>query len=278
MEPVPPKTLKNQLVRLDHNLKQIERSHFAGIQRAPGSLPVLEAFQEFLDNERKKARRRMMILTGIFVTVLLIAGGGVGSAIAWQMKRMAVDYDTVAAQAADLQAKLATEGERTRSSLETLETRLSEDSQTTRARHNELLAAHTDVAGHVEAERTRVTEMQTILDRLASENSALKDDLERVMKDWPSVTRQVKELTALRPSRPTVDRPAARKIVEKKTPVVDAPPTVTSPPKTTIAATPAAPARPGKTSTKTSPLTLTIVPPGEAHGIRWRLPSMATRE
>lgn len=278
MEPVPPKTLKNQLVRLDHNLKQIERSHFAGIQRAPGSLPVLEAFQEFLDNERKKARRRMMTLTGIFVAVLLIAGGGVGSAITWQMKRMAVDYDTVSAQAADLQAKLATVGEQTRSSLETLETRLGKDSQTTRARHDELLAAHTDMAGRVEAEGTRMAEMQTILDRLASENSALKDDLERVMKDWPSVTRQVKELTALRPSRPVTSRPATRKATEKKAPVVAVPPPAKPTPKTTITAAPVVPTLPDRTPSETSPLALTIVPPGEAHGIRWRLPSMATRE
>ena len=47
----PPKMVKAQLVRLDDSLKQIERRQVAGIQRAPGSLPVLEAFQTFLENE-----------------------------------------------------------------------------------------------------------------------------------------------------------------------------------------------------------------------------------
>ena len=58
MSDLPPKALKSPLVHLDHNRKEIETSQFAGIQRAPGSLPVIEAFQGFLDKERKIARRR----------------------------------------------------------------------------------------------------------------------------------------------------------------------------------------------------------------------------
>lgn len=273
METLPPKTLKTELVHLDHNLKQIERSHHAGIQRAPGSLPVLEAFQEFLDNERKKARQRMMILTGAFVAILLIAGAGAGAAVYFQMKRMAVDYDAVSNRAADLESKLATEGEDRRSALEAIETRLSEDGKTTRTRHNELLAAQTDIADRVEEESTRTADMQAALDRLANENSALKEDLARVMKDWPSVTRQIKELAALRTSRGP--SPSTRKSTVKP------PAQKGATPAEKIVKTDTAPAgskKPEKALAETPALALTIVPPGETHGIRWRLPAMSIPE
>jgi hypothetical protein len=74
---LPPKMVKAQLVRLDDSLKQIERRQVAGIQRAPGSLPVLEAFQVFLENEQRKARRRMlMVMTIAFLIIVGAATAG----------------------------------------------------------------------------------------------------------------------------------------------------------------------------------------------------------
>ena len=72
-EDLPPKTVKAQLVRLDDNLKRIERTQFAGIQRAPGSLPVLEAFQLVLENERRIAQRRLGIVTAIALLAILLS-------------------------------------------------------------------------------------------------------------------------------------------------------------------------------------------------------------
>jgi len=269
MEPVPPKSLKTELGHLDHNLKAIERSHHAGIQRAPGSLPVLEAFQEFLDNERKKARQRMMILTSAFVVILLIAGAGAGTAVYFQMQRMAVDYDTVSSRASELEAKLATEGENRQTALEAIETRISKDAKSSRTRHDELLAAQANVADRVEAGTTRMTDMQGVLDRLASENAALKEDLARVMKDWPSVTRQVKELTALQTPRAT--KPTGRSAA-KPAPAAAEKVARTDAPESTETI------EPEKAVAKTDALALTIVPPGESLGIRWRLPAVSIPE
>ncbi len=271
MEPLPPKTLKNQLVRLDNNLKQIERNQFAGIQRAPGSLPVLEAFQEFLDNERRKARHRMMALTSVFVVVLLIVGAGAGSAVYFQMKRMAVDYADLVAQTDALETTLAAARDTTRSSLAAIETRLGETSESSQTRHDELLAAQTDVADRVKADSIRMAEMQSILDRLAGENDALKADLEQVMQDWPSVTRQVAELMDVQTSSPkhqpkktaTVAEGVSEEVVEAATPVADTEP----------ATSPVRAAKAPVTQTAPSVVALTLVPQGEKHGIRWRLPA-----
>ena len=46
-------------------------------REGPGSLPVLEAFQEFLEQERRVVRRRLHVLTVTYVLILaaLVAGG-----------------------------------------------------------------------------------------------------------------------------------------------------------------------------------------------------------
>jgi flagellar basal body-associated protein FliL len=250
MDNLPPKTLKTQLVRLDHNLKQIERSQFAGIQRAPGSLPVLEAFQEFLDNERKKAKRRLIAISLFFTLILLLAGGAGVAVVTIQMNRMSVGYDTVAAQADSLKSSLESTRELTHTSLTTLESRIDADSIRLSERHDELLTAHKGVETQIGTEIARVTEMETLLERLATENTALKTDLDRVMKDWPAMTRQVQEISSLQMGKQPPRKPVLA-AAELLTPV--------------------------KRSNGTPPvdpdtLALTIVPPGETAGIRWRLP------
>jgi hypothetical protein len=53
------------------------RRQDAGLGGTGESLPVLEAFQEFLETERRLTRTRMMALTAVFVAILVavIAGG-----------------------------------------------------------------------------------------------------------------------------------------------------------------------------------------------------------
>ncbi len=271
METLPPKTLKNQLVRLDDNLKQIERKQFAGIQRAPGSLPVLEAFQEFLDNERRKARRRMVALTAVFVAIFILAGAGTATAVYLQMKRMRVDYNAVSARTADLESKLAEEQQTTQSSLTAIEARLGEASKTGKDLHDELLAAHSGVADQVKADSARMAEMQAVLDRLADENGALKEDLDRVMKDWPSVTRQVAELTTGQPA-PKPERGAVKP--EPKTPDVAEASAEKASRDVAVPVVPVVAAAPPVKEAEPTVFALTLVPPGEKHGIRWRLPAI----
>jgi hypothetical protein len=97
--------------------------------------------------------------------------------------------------------------------------------------------------------------MQEVLDRLASENTALKEDLDRVMKDWPTVAQQVRELQELNTPakrRRGAPEPSAKPLAE-------------------LAAAVAAPVVKPAVEPP-SLVALTIVPPGEALGLRWRLP------
>ena len=73
---IPPKTLKHQLTTLNagNQAYGIYRSGpgTPSLRQGPDSMPVLEAFQAFLEKEREKSRRRMRTLTAIFVAILLL--------------------------------------------------------------------------------------------------------------------------------------------------------------------------------------------------------------
>jgi hypothetical protein len=255
MEELPPKTLKTQLVRLDQGLKQIERKQFAGIQRAPGSLPVLEAFEEFLDNERKQSKRRIVALCTFFVLLLLVTAGAGAGVVYWQMQRMASDYDTVKTQTAEIDAKRVAEDEATRRLLATLESRLGDDSQRIIQRHEELLSAHTTTAKQVTRDGESLSAMMAVLQKLAGENLVLKDGLERIVKEQAasSQARSTQAQSGMpEDTRTSASRDHTANAIE--------PPVV------------AASTRSAATAPST--LSLTIVPPGELHGIRWRLPAI----
>ena len=111
-EDLPPKTVKAQLVRLDDNLKQIERKQFAGIQRAPGSLPVLEAFQIFLENERKVAQRRLRLVTGFAIGAILAVMLFAGLFIHYALRNVDARTDLLAYTTAGMEQSLGTLTER----------------------------------------------------------------------------------------------------------------------------------------------------------------------
>ena len=93
-------------------------------------MPILEAFQEFLDNERKKAKRKMIALSLSFILILLIASGAGIAIVTIQMKRMSVDYDTVAEQTNALKASLETARTSTQRELLALVSRIETESKT----------------------------------------------------------------------------------------------------------------------------------------------------
>ncbi len=263
MQDLPPKALKTQLVHLDHNLKEIERSQFAGIQRAPGSLPVLEAFQGFLDQERKIARKRLMAVTALSIFLLLLISGSGAVFIYMQMKNMAVDYTTLTTKANALESQLNTKTQATQTQLSALKEYLNNNA----ANHTQLLTAHSNVATKATQDHEQITEMQASLENLATENAFLKEQIENIVKDWQTI-KQRSEVGGQRSevgAQLTTTAP-------KDTPI-----------KPSVGARPAAPGEPkAKTTTDQGPRTkdlessveLTIIPPNQKHGIRWRLPRL----
>ncbi len=108
---VPPKTLKNELrkmnrsaniadnrngrspderteiVRPDTEAKEIARRAGMDLAEQPENLPVLEAFQEFLDHERRRARKNLVTVSVLFLLLILaVIGAGGGFAYIFMQK------------------------------------------------------------------------------------------------------------------------------------------------------------------------------------------------
>ena len=76
---IPPKIVGRQARQSNTEELAVRESHTPTKREGdlPASitgLPVLEAFQRFLDAERRRTRNRMMALTALFVLLLIIAG------------------------------------------------------------------------------------------------------------------------------------------------------------------------------------------------------------
>ncbi len=85
----------------------MERKRSTAIEKPPKSLPVLAAFQEFLEIERKRSRNRMIIMGSFFGLVLLfliVCGGLVGVLL---YSRMQADYRDMERSFRDLQKETA---------------------------------------------------------------------------------------------------------------------------------------------------------------------------
>lgn len=284
MENLPPKALKTKLVRLDNNLRNIERSQIAGIQRAQGSLPVLQAFQEFLDKERKAARRRLMIVTALCIFLILLVSVGAGTFIYMNREKMKVDYSKVAKQANTLESELKNKSKATKSQLEALEAYIKNNSD----KQNELLQEQTNVISKTTHAQEQISEMQISLNNLKTKNKLLKTQLDKIVNNWQtlgsnSVASNVKSDTVSneKETAPLTAQKDQTKVATQEKPEL---PKITKQPpaeetkaehngKTMLENKPKTVAN--KSEEHTASINLTIIPEGEKQGIRWRLPRIA---
>jgi flagellar basal body-associated protein FliL len=313
MEDMPPKTLEKKLVHLDHNLRQTERKIFPGIQRAKGSLPVLEAFQEFLEHERDKARKKLLIVTVVYTLVVMGLAAAALTFIFVQSHRAATDYKKFAAQASALDAKLADVDSGVATSLAEMQERLVQQS----SHYGPVVETQSNMLAKVEKGSAAIKSMQLTIEDLRSENEAMKAELRKIAVGRQSSPQRGDSVASVQKSRlqahprPTVNavraRPqpqpiiaehpvAAKPVAEAKAPknaaVVKAAP-VNPRPKPIVAATPkpvaAKPAAPRNVSVNpnrkavvkssgsrdnSKSYLLQIVPQGGRSGIRWRLPKL----
>ncbi len=249
MNDLPPKSVKAQLIRLDDSLKQIERAKVAGIQRAPGSLPVLEAFQGFLENERKIARRRMLMLTVFAVIVLLGAGlvGGIWTHL--QIQRAEVEYLRVTRRTDALAAAMEDAQAREMAELTALEEKFGDESRRIVGQHAALLEGQAGLTRQVDARASEMKAIREQMNQLALENNSLKARVEALSYVGGTI-------------------PAGG----------ESPPSVKVPPTSLLPSVAAPASDPVQVVEHADVLLLTIMPEGRTDGIRWQLPRQLIQE
>jgi septal ring factor EnvC (AmiA/AmiB activator) len=252
----PPKRLKNQLVHLDHNLKQIERQQYAGIQRADNALPVLEAFQRFLDNERARMRRRLVTVSA---ALLLVVGlGAAAGLVAVQMlaQRVARGEAASTERVRGLAATVAASTSASEGALQAIEDELAHTRRALLAEQAMLGSSQSNIAATVAGYQASIEALQALATKLRRDNSTLQVQLEEMGTRWPEVTNLVAELRSRLPDGHGAERSPTRE--------ASVGPGVTHP----VLPQPAAVAGPT--------ISLAIVPQGQTHPIRWQLPSITT--
>jgi hypothetical protein len=187
-EQLPPKTVKAQLVRLDDNLKRIERAQFAGIQRAPGSLPVLEAFQLFLENERKIAQRRLWAVTGISLFSILITVAGAAVYIHHMLRNADARTDELARTATKIETNIEGLAQRQ----QTADAILQETSRTIASQQ----AALNEQSERISQQQQAASATQQ---SQASEVVQLREKLEALLTDQEAMRRMLAEATTPSP-------------------------------------------------------------------------------
>jgi len=253
MEATPPKNLKSKLTHLDHSLKDIERKQYPGIQRAPGSLPVLEAFQEFLDKERVKAEKRLRMVSTIFMLLMLalIAGGGI--LIYLQTSRSAASYEKLSRQTQQLQAAT----NRTAAVISGLAKQL----ESGRAEKEKLKELYDATAAKVSSGAATVKQLRASLNDIAAENRELRAELEKIERQRELTAGKVQELAALQAA-------LTEKIKEIRAPSA-------APGQQSVAKVMRPAAKPPvKPAENPAVIAMLIKPAGSSAGIRWRLPKL----
>ncbi len=246
MDELPPKAVKAQLVRLDDSLKQIERTQVAGIQRAPGSLPVLEAFQLFLENERRKAQRKMLAISALAVLSILIATASGVFFLRSQMQDTASDLQRISSRTDALADALAEAERRGTEELQVLESRFRDESRRIVEQYSALLDEQQG-AGKEDPDQMGA-QLETIEERLTR--------LEAENEHWKS------QFSARDPMARPAEQPLQETVVAANHTGSIANVPVT---RTEMAGT-------------GSQLILTLIPDGQQQGIRWMLPLRFTQE
>jgi hypothetical protein len=192
-EDLPPKTVKAQLVRLDDNLRRLERAQFAGVQRAPGSLPVLEAFQLFLENERKHTQRRILCITAGAIFAILLSVIGSGLYIRYALRNANSKTDALASTTESLQTsmgELASSQDATRLALKNAARNLVEQQQNLEKQTRVIASKLQSTAGSQATQASEVVRLREQLEQILMEQKSMQELLNNQNVRRPASLRQ----------------------------------------------------------------------------------------
>lgn len=195
---VPPKILghelkDNELPAHATGTKTLRKRFSAGIERTPASLPVLEAFQEFLDLERRRARNRMLVLAAFFVIVLLsVVASSLFISINF-LDQFRENFQSMHKNVNTFQEAFR----KTKNDTDSILERLVGD--TTKLRNHIALEQQTitKTRSKITSELNKIVEVIAMLEK---ENSSLKKDLSRMEAKWLTLSESMETTDTLEPT------------------------------------------------------------------------------
>jgi hypothetical protein len=230
-------------------------SGLMSIDDIPESMPVLRAFHEFLDQERLRSRRRIIVLSSVFIGTLIMVGIVAALLIAnfhvsQGYRYKALEHELLQARDDVMKAKAAAD-----LSVGRLADRTDGLKDMLLAGQQQMLAMQNRAASTAETQQREVTSLRQQLDALRTERRdtrsgellALTDRYATLAAELDRTRREMAALQ-VRAAEPPVEPPRRPAYV----PPLEAAPERALPPDTTVV--------------------LSIVPYGRDQAIQWRLP------
>lgn len=267
-ETKPPQILRER-VRREHDAALAPRSAFGDLsmpvdreqlaellkpetlRRNADSLPVLAAFQEFLDVERRRTRGRMLALTSLFLLILLAAGGATFLVGLTFYRKTQSDTTAMHASLDSIRTQVESQQDGASKGLSDLETR-ADVLETALDRQMTVFQGEQDeLTAQLAGMNTNLSSLHSIIARLQNENAQLHSHLKQNDVNWSAVTNRVEDMLRMLVQAPPAAIPPAEPEEE--------------PP---LAVMPEAPPRPLPRKS----LVLAIIPEGGGRAFDWRIP------
>lgn len=267
---IPPKSLRDDAQRRcqaaneeDNELAELptlnpldETARSVPVRRTPESLPVLHAFQEFLDVERRRMRNRIVGLSVFFTLVVLLVG--VGSVLVGMvfLDMVQQDIDDVHAELAAFSRDAAEHRGLTEAALSALDRQTGELSSQVAMGTAELKEADAAMGARMSGQAEQVASLRSVMSAVETENALLRKELATLRTD----------MTALRTDLPAISNRVVsmvREIAELRAPAA-------TPIPSNVEAGEAS--APQLTHVRLPPVELELRPPGVERSVIWRLP------
>lgn len=204
------------------------------------SLPVLESFHNFIEEESRRHRRNVTLLACFFIMLMLMISGGTFIFL----RQMSRDYREVRGSVNKMESD-------TQQWAMTIK-KLSNDANVIKAsiseRETKVADSQKELAANIKEHQNEIDKISNLLKSIEAENSQLKNDI-----------TSLKTQQDIGPRKETVNVPAERP-QEEKTALKD-----TSEQAQVVSVT---------SSRKRTPIELKIVPKGEKQSVTWQLPIM----
>ena len=206
---VPPKILKS------HVESHLPARDLRGVyinRSASGQepLPVLQAFQSFLEIERRRTRNRILALSGIFLVVLLLVGGVVtalGLVFTGQMRADMAGLQRDVTAVKDEALKVKGEAEAVLAAFEGEAAKLRGEVLAAQATNASVSATS---AGEYAA---GMAQTRTALETLQRDNEALKANLTKLQGEYPALSNSIHRIIAdLLRAQPKTEEPIVARI------------------------------------------------------------------
>jgi hypothetical protein len=155
----------------------------AQLEKKAESLPVLDAFQQFLDVERKRSRSRMVTLTLVLI-VVFVAVAAISLTVALVYTRQfRNDFTDMKGQVSEFQRTSEKLNEDTRTSLQKFDGEV-----------RDVASTATDAKARAEQHDAALSKLQDSVTLLETQNDVLRTDLARLNSGFPAVSSTVEDL------------------------------------------------------------------------------------